>query len=134
MAKQTNTTVISARRARLLFTGILASFVILSAGALANASAAPLHVDYTVRVASVDERLFHVTAEIKDINQPRLDLSLPVWTPGWYTVENYAKNILRLKIRDASGNSIQYIRVRKQTWRVPTKGITSLTVEFDYRA
>ena len=93
-----------------------------------------LHVDYTVSVASVEEQLFHVTTDIKNINEPRLDLALPTWTPGWYTVENYFKNVLRFKITDSKSHRIEPQMVRKQTWRVETKGLDSIRVEFDYHA
>jgi predicted metalloprotease with PDZ domain len=93
-----------------------------------------LQVNYTVAIADVDKQLFHVTTEIKNIKAPSINLSLPIWTPGWYTVENYAKNILRLKITDAQGNWVQPTMTRKQTWRVETKNLTQLKVEFDYQA
>src|SRR5262245_53891371 len=93
-----------------------------------------LRVDYTVSIASLEGQLFHVTADVKNINQPTLDLALPTWTPGWYTVENYFKNVLRFKIVDAKGNRLQPEMIRKQTWRVDTKGVDSIKVEFDYRA
>ncbi|MFY9571839.1 MAG: hypothetical protein WAV20_10610 [Blastocatellia bacterium] len=104
-----------------------------------TAAAAPqkhnwFRIDYTVSIASVEGKLFHVTADVKRINQPRLELSLPTWTPGWYTVENYYKNVLRFKISDARGNRLEPQMTRKQTWRVATKGLDSIKVEFDYRA
>src|SRR5262249_31948436 len=34
-------------------------------------------VEYTVKVASTVDHLFHVTADFKNIDQPSLDLSLP---------------------------------------------------------
>jgi predicted metalloprotease with PDZ domain len=114
--------------------------LILIAAALASISAndaraaESLRVDYTVAVASVENQTFHVTTEIKDIRQDSLELALPVWTPGWYTIENYYKNILRLTITDAKGNALDAPMIRKQTWRVATKGINSLKVEFDYKA
>jgi predicted metalloprotease with PDZ domain len=101
---------------------------------LAAQAADNFRVDYTVKIASVDEQLFHVTTDVQNINQPSLDLSLPVWTPGWYTVENYAKNILRFKATDAKGNRLPLMMTRKQTWRVPTKGVKQVRVEFDYKA
>lgn len=94
----------------------------------------PFHVDYTVSIASVEGHLFHVTADIKNIKEPRLELSLPTWTPGWYTIENYFKNVLRFKITDANGKWLQPEMIHKQTWRVETKGLDSVKVEFDYRA
>ena len=93
-----------------------------------------LHIDYTVSIASVEDQLFHVTTEIKNIDEPRLELSLPTWTPGWYTVENYFKNVLRFKITDAKGKRLQPEMIRKQTWRVETKGLDSIKIDFDYRA
>jgi predicted metalloprotease with PDZ domain len=92
------------------------------------------HIDYTVSIASVEDQLFHVTTEVKNISEPRLELSLPTWTPGWYTVENYFKNVLRFKITDGSGNRLQPEMTRKQTWRVETRGLDRIKVEFDYRA
>jgi len=94
----------------------------------------PFRIDYTVSIASVEDRLFHVTTEVKNISESRLELSLPTWTPGWYTVENYYKNVLRFKITDVKGNRLQPEMVKKQTWRVETKGLDSIKVEFDYRA
>ena len=92
------------------------------------------HIDYTVEVSNPETSLFHVTAQVENINQPRLDLSLPVWTPGWYTIENYAKNILRFKITDKKGVALSHMMTRKQTWSVDTKNNRQIRVEFDYRA
>lgn len=92
------------------------------------------HIDYTVAVASTDDHIFHVTADVQNIDEPRLELSLPTWTPGWYTVENYFKNILRFMVTDSKGIRHQPGMVRKQTWLVETKGLNRIKVEFDYRA
>lgn len=93
-----------------------------------------LQIDYTVRLESIELQQFHVTTVIKNIRQDRLDLSLPTWTPGWYTVENYAKNILRFKITDGSGKDLPHTMSRKQTWNVDTKDIREIRVDYDYRA
>ena len=93
-----------------------------------------LEVEYTVKVVDIPGQLFHVTTDIRNINQPTLDLSLPVWSPGWYVIENYAKNILRFRVTDPGGRELRPAQVRKQTWRIDTKGISRVTVEFDYKA
>src|SRR5207248_6610708 len=59
-----------------------------------------LAIEYTVKVADIPGQLFHVSTDIKNINQPALELSLPTWTPGWYTIENYAKNIFRFRVTE----------------------------------
>ncbi len=100
----------------------------------AAAQKSNLQIDYTLQLVNPETKQFHVTTEIKNINQARLDLSLPTWTPGWYVVENYGKNILRFKITDASGRQLTHTRSRKQTWNVETKGIKQIKIEYDYRA
>lgn len=115
----------------------LAAWVVLLVGASPAAEAQQrqsLRIDYTVKVESVKDHLFHVTADVKNIRQPRLDLSLPTWTPGWYTIENYAKNILRFHVTDARGRRLPHSMTRKQTWRVNTAGLNRIKVEFDYNA
>ena len=112
---------------------LLASLVCIYSSALGQRREA-FRVNYRVSLASVDEQLFHITTEIKNISEPRLDLSLPVWTPGWYTVENYFKNVLRFKITDSKGNRLEAQMIRKQTWRVETRGLDSIKVEYDYHA
>src|SRR6185436_6390402 len=109
---------------------ILCAVLVIHSTALAQKRDA-FHVDYTVAVASVDEQLFHVTTDIKNINEPRVDLALPTWTPGWYTVENYFRNVLRFTVSDAKGNRIQPEMIRKQTWRIDTRGRSSIRIEFD---
>ncbi|HEX8474345.1 MAG TPA: PDZ domain-containing protein [Pyrinomonadaceae bacterium] len=105
-----------------------------SEGAVEAQTVGAFRIDYTVQVSNIEEQLFHVVADIRGIKEKQLDLSLPAWTPGWYTTENYAKNILRFKITDASGAPVPFTMTRKQTWRVETNERESVRVEFDYRA
>jgi predicted metalloprotease with PDZ domain len=93
-----------------------------------------LAIEYTVKVADIPGQLFHVTTDISNINQPALELSLPVWSPGWYVIENYAKNIFRFRVSEPGGRQLRPALVRKQTWRIDTRRISRITVEFDYRA
>ena len=93
-----------------------------------------LQIEYTVALTAPASQQFHVTTLIKNINQPELVLSLPTWTPGWYTVENYFKNVLRFRITDTSGKILPHVMSKKQTWNVDTRGIRELKIEYDYRA
>jgi predicted metalloprotease with PDZ domain len=113
----------------------LVLFVILFIGLQAvQAQKNALQIDYTVTLSNTAAQQFHVTTDIKNINQPRLDLSLPTWTPGWYTVENYLKNVLRFRITDASGKILPHTMSKKQTWNVDTRGIKEIKIDYDYRA
>lgn len=118
---------------RRIYFPILFIFVIFGfQNALAQKS--NLQINYTVQLAKPETKQFHITTDIKNINQARLDLSLPTWTPGWYVVENYGKNLLRFKITDGGGKPVPHTMSRKQTWNVDTKGVKEIKVEYDYYA
>src|SRR5215216_3415064 len=121
------------KHARILILS-LATWLILLTAPSALSQTGQLRIDYTVTIADRQNQIFHVTADVKNVKEPRLDISLPTWTPGWYTVENYAKNILRFTITDAKGKRLLHTMPRKQTWRVETKGLDQIKVDFDYRA
>ena len=109
-------------------------FVVFALVQLAAAQKAALKIDYTVTLKDTASQQFHITTDIQNINQPRLDLSLPTWTPGWYTVENYFKNVLRFRITDASGKVLPHTMSKKQTWNVDTRGVREIKVDYDYQA
>lgn len=114
----------------------VALFVIflLTGGQAAFGQKGALKIDYTVSLADPSKPEFHVATTISNINQPQFSVALPTWTPGWYTVENYFKNVLRFRITDASGRVLPMRMTRKQTWTIDTKGIKEIKVDYDYRA
>ncbi|MEO5858642.1 MAG: PDZ domain-containing protein [Pyrinomonadaceae bacterium] len=101
---------------------------------VAAAQSGKLDITYTVALRDTASQQFQITTDIKNIKQDRLDLALPTWTPGWYVVENYGKNLIRFDVTDGSGKRLQPLMTRKQTWSVPTKGVNQIRVTYSYRA
>lgn len=116
------------------FTTPVIALVLFFLVSSAAAQKGRLDVTYNVSLKDVATQQFHVTTDIKNIDQPQLSLSLPTWAPGWYTVENYFKNVLRFRITDANGKILPMRMTRKQTWNVDTKGIKQIRVDYDYEA
>jgi predicted metalloprotease with PDZ domain len=114
----------------------LLSFVFILAAGFSTvlAQKGKLEINYTIVLTDPAAKQFHITTEIKNIDQERLDLALPTWTPGWYTIENYAKNLLRFKVTDSVGKWLPLRMSRKQTWNIDTRTVDSIKVEYDYSA
>jgi predicted metalloprotease with PDZ domain len=116
---------------------LIVGFVVwlgLSCSAAAQEHDSNLQVNYIVKVEHLGEQLYHVTAEIKNVNTPQLRLDLPMIRPGIYTTNFFIKNFLELKITGAKGQALAYKMPRKQTWVVETKGSREIRVSFNYRA
>ncbi len=108
--------------------------VVFILGVQAGLAQKNLQIEYTVSLPDIAAQQFHIATNIRNINQPRLDLALPTWTPGWYTVENYFKNVLRFRITDGAGKVLPLRMSRKQTWNVDTRGIKQIRIDYDYSA
>jgi len=91
-------------------------------------------VHYEVSVGSAAAHLFHVKAEFPTGGTDTLLVSLPAWSPGSYTIQNYARYTRHFTARDAAGKALFWDRLDKDTWRIGTGGSDRVTVEFDYLA
>ncbi|MEJ7758059.1 MAG: PDZ domain-containing protein [Gemmatimonadaceae bacterium] len=60
-------------------------------------------------------------------------LSLPSWTPGSYTIGNFARYVSRFGARSGL-DSLDWDKTDPDTWRIQAAGPGNVTVAFDYRA
>jgi predicted metalloprotease with PDZ domain len=95
---------------------------------------ATFRAEYTVAVKDTAAHLFHVTATFRNVHQPNLQLSLPIWTPGWYALEYYGKNVRLFHVTDGAGKRLAAPLVHAQTWNVDSHGASTVVAEFDYYA
>jgi predicted metalloprotease with PDZ domain len=49
-------------------------------------------------------------------------LVMPVWTPGSYLIREFERHVQDFAATDASGQSLQWEKINKDSWRVATKG------------
>lgn len=122
------------RRGGRALTGLLITAILILStidGAAQNSDRPRL--DYLMTVADATNHLFHLKIEATNVSGKTLDISLPSWTPGWYTIRPYAANLVRLHAHVA-GRRLPLRAIDKQTYRIETEGNRSLTIEYDYYA
>lgn len=101
---------------------------LLTVGALGSP-----RLDYRMSITDAPNHLFHVKIEATNLTGKTLDIALPSWTPGWYTIRPYAANLVRLQAH-VDGRRLSLRALDKQTYRIETEGRGSLTIEYDYYA
>ncbi len=111
---------------------VLSSAFLLVTGAVA--AQAPEPVRYEVSVGSVSGRLLHAAATFPTAGMDTLRVSLPAWSPGAYSIQNYARYVRHFAARGAAGATLAWDRLDKDTWRVATGGAPTVTVAFDLLA
>ena len=59
---------------------------------------------------------FHVRMAINDLPGAYSEFKLPNWTPGYYWIMDYAKNITSFEASGVDGNSLEWKKTNKNTW------------------
>ena len=97
-----------------------------------SASAAPedLRINYLVSMDDARNHNFRVTMTLEGVSDDTLVLKMPVWTPGYYWIQNYPKNLSRLEITDAAGQKCAFRKISKNVWKVVTGGAETVTASW----
>ena len=126
------------RQARAQSLALLASLLLLFASAAgaqerAAAPAGPApEIVYTVSMPRPHTHLLEVEALLRYPQRgapARLDLLLPVWTPGSYLVREYARHVQDFAA-EAGGRAARWSKANKNTWRVETGGAREVRVRY----
>ena len=62
------------------------------------------------------------------------DFKMPVWTPGYYRVMDYAKNVKDFKAEDGAGRPLAWEKTAKNAWRVRAGKAPAIVVSYDVYA
>lgn len=113
----------------------------IGSGALAQSSGAPCSgsgiagvgsaasVAYTVSFDTAAHSAT-VVARFPTGGRPSLSLMMPIWSPGYYKVENYADRLSAMVARTASGDSLGVGLVSSNRWRIETKGAPEIVLTY----
>lgn len=89
---------------------------------------------YTVSYDNPASQFVNFELEITAINSKTVELQLPSWRPGRYTLQNFAKNIHQFEVESDKGKKLQVEKISKDRWEVQTKGIKCMKVTYSYYA
>ncbi|HEX6813804.1 MAG TPA: hypothetical protein VF384_19440 [Planctomycetota bacterium] len=87
-------------------------------------------VRYTLAVKDVPAQIAEVTATFPTASTNDLEVFLPVWSPGFYRVENYHEQVLAFAARSAAGEDLAVSKPKDNRWRVATAGAPSVTITY----
>jgi len=94
-----------------------------------QASINELKVSYNLSFPQPHTHYIEVEMKIENINQDVLDLKMAVWAPGSYLIREFPKNIDSFEVL-SQGKEIDHKKIKKNAWRVGTKDINSITVNY----
>lgn len=92
----------------------------------------PYHFDVTM--AQPTTHTYHVTFRCPAKNASTLTLKMPVWTPGYYQLMNYAANVSNVQATDETGKALPWQKAGNSAWTVKTGKTKTLLFSYDVLA
>lgn len=89
---------------------------------------------YTLRVPDPTSQVLRVEASVPTDGRAEVELMMPIWSPGYYRVEDYAAKILSMEARTPAGEALDVEQTRSNRWRVRTGGAPRVVLEYDLLA
>jgi predicted metalloprotease with PDZ domain len=94
-------------------------------------SAAALEpIAYTIRFRAPASHYAEVDMNVPTAGRASIDLLMPVWSPGFYRVENYYRQVQSLSARTPDGKPLKVVQPRKNRWQIETQGAPAVLVSY----
>jgi predicted metalloprotease with PDZ domain len=87
-------------------------------------------ITYTVKFPTPAQHRAEVEAVYPPDGRASIELMVPIWTPGFYRVENYAGKVHALAARTPDGKALSVEHPRKNRWTIATGGVRKLVVRY----
>jgi predicted metalloprotease with PDZ domain len=102
-------------------------------------TAAPGHnavpaISITVSMDRPTTHYYHIVFRAENLAGETQELKLPAWTPGYYRIMDYARNVKDFRAEDADGHSLAWEKTAKNVWRVHTGRARTIVVNYDVYA
>src|SRR5262245_44962103 len=105
-----------------------AAVAFLTLVTMAAAPATPLlqelpPITYRVRVPDPATQYAEIEAVVPAGKSQSIELMMPVWSPGYYRVEDYAARVDRVAASSPDGAALAVEKSRPNRWRIETRGL-----------
>ena len=77
---------------------------------------------------------YHVVFHTEGLKGDALDFKLPVWTPGYYRIMDYSKDLVNFHASDGAGHTLEWNKTAKNTWHVDSHNAGTVVVSYDVYA
>lgn len=88
-------------------------------------------IEFVISMSKPWTHLLEVEMRIFYDKMPsKLELVIPVWTPGSYLIREYARHVQDFNAEDKQGKPLPWRKINKNTWQVDTAGLKEFFVRY----
>lgn len=96
-----------------------------------NIKSASPNIYYTVSMPEPWTHLLEVEMLMNWTQMPeKVEIKMPVWTPGSYLIREYAKHVQDFAALDINGNALTWQKINKNTWQIKAKRAQNIRIGY----
>jgi predicted metalloprotease with PDZ domain len=88
---------------------------------------------FSVSMEQPGNHIFHVVFRCEGLKGAAQDFRMPAWSPGYYGIFDFAKNVLNFRAADGQGNELKWEKT-DNSWKVQTGTAPVVSVTYDVLA
>ena len=119
-------------RATVFFVALILALSPAAAPGQARSTASSISI--TVSMEPPTSHYYHVVIRADGLGGGTQDFKMPVWTPGYYRIMDYAKSVKDFRAEDGDGRTLPFAKTAKNIWRVRAGEAPSVVVSYDVYA
>ena len=103
-------------------------------GEIVNAPSDATDYSFEVKMQNPNTHYYQVEFTCTNQHSDYIDFKMPVWTPGYYAIQNNSKNVVGFYASNSKEKALPFYKTSKNTWRVSTKGENTVQISYDVYA
>src|SRR5512140_2836661 len=117
-------------RPLVLFLALVVVGAVAPTGLFTARAQAPVPLAYTIRFPDTASHSFTVEIMVPTDRREAIDLMMPVWSPGFYGLQNYGDRVSDFRAWAAHDAALDAARTNSGRWTVMTGGRTFVWVSY----
>ena len=93
-----------------------------------------MRITYILEMREPQNSFFQVTINVDGVSEEITLITMPAWTPGSYSVRDFARNVRLLKARTPDNEFLEVQRKDKSTWKVLNGNNRTFTISYEVYA
>ncbi len=89
-----------------------------------------VNIAYIISIVNPESHLFNVELKIKNWQEKKLNLKMPVWTPGSYLVREYSRHLQNFQAETDVNRKLKWQKKRKNHWLVNTNENSQINIKY----
>jgi len=89
---------------------------------------------FIVSMEQPSTHIYHVVFRCEGLKGAAQDFKMPAWSPGYYGIFDFAKNVQNFRAEDGAGKELKWEKVSLNDWKVQTASTPAVVVNYDVSA